>query len=91
MRPHTKFWPLRLPTSITLPETTLGFNLDVTAARYPHKDAIRFFGASLTYSELKRQVDALAGWLQRAANVAPGDRVLVYLQNSPQLVTIHDG
>jgi fatty-acyl-CoA synthase len=86
MRPHSKFWPLRLPTSVTPPETTLVFNLDVTAARYPDKDAIRFFGASLTYAELKRQVEMLAGWLQRVANVAPGDRVLLYLQNSPQHV-----
>ena len=86
MRPHTKFWPLRLPKSITLPETTLVFNLDVTAVRYPEKDAIRFFGARLSYAELKRQVDAVAGWLQRVANIAPGDRVLLYLQNSPQHV-----
>jgi fatty-acyl-CoA synthase len=86
MRPHSKFWPLRLPPSITLPETTLVFNLDVTAARYPNKDAIRFFGANLTYTELKRQADAIAGWLQRVANVAPGDRVLLYMQNSPQHV-----
>ena len=86
MRPHWKFWPLRLPKSITLPETTLVFNLDVSATRYPNKDAIRFFGAGLTYAELKRQVDALAGWLQRVANVARGDRVLLYVQNSPQHV-----
>jgi fatty-acyl-CoA synthase len=86
MRPHSKFWPLRLPKSITLPETTLVFNLDVTATRFPNKDAIRFFGAGLTYAELKRQADAMAGWLQRVANVAPGDRVLLYLQNSPQHV-----
>jgi fatty-acyl-CoA synthase len=86
MRPHSKFWPLRLPRSITTPETTLVFNLDVTAARYPDKDAIRFFGANLTYSGLKRQVEAIAGWLQHVAKVAPGDRVLLYLQNSPQHV-----
>ena len=86
MRPHWKFWPLRLPRSITLPETTLHFNLDVTATRYPNKDAIRFFGAGLAYAELKRQADALAGWLQRVANVARGDRVLLYVQNSPQHV-----
>ncbi len=86
MRPHEKFWPLRLPTRITTPETTLVFNLDVTAARYPHKDAIRFFGAALTYAEMKRQMECVAGWLQRAAGVAAGDRVLLYLQNSPQHV-----
>jgi fatty-acyl-CoA synthase len=86
MPPHSKFWPLRLPTRITLPETTLVFNLNVTAARYPDKDAIVFFGARLTYTQMKRQVEALAGWLQRIAGVVVGDRVLLYLQNSPQHV-----
>jgi fatty-acyl-CoA synthase len=86
MRPHEKFWPTRLPPRLTLPETTLVYNLEVSATRYPHKDAIRFFGRRLTYAELKRQVDALAGWLQRVAGVAAGDRVLLYLQNSPQFV-----
>ncbi|MCX8005936.1 MAG: long-chain fatty acid--CoA ligase [Burkholderiaceae bacterium] len=86
MRPHQRFWPNRLPPSLTLPETTLVDNLEVSARRYPQKDAIRFFGQALTYAELKRQVDALAGWLQRAAGVAAGDRVLLYLQNAPQFV-----
>jgi len=86
LRPHSKFWPLRLPTAITTPETTLFFNLEVTATRYPGKDAIRFFGANLTYAELRRQAESIAGWLQRVAEVQPGDRVLLYLQNSPQHV-----
>jgi fatty-acyl-CoA synthase len=86
MRPHTKFWPLRLPPRITLPETTLVYNLEVTATRYPDKDAIRFFGANLTYGQMKRQVEAIAGWLQKGAGIEPGDRVILYLQNSPQHV-----
>lgn len=86
MRPHQKFWPTRLPPALTLPDTTLVYNLEATATRYPHKDAIRFFGKRLSYAELKRQVDALAGWLQRAAGVTAGDRVLLFMQNSPQFV-----
>jgi fatty-acyl-CoA synthase len=86
MRPHLKFWPRRLPTELTLPETTLYYNLEVAAARYPGKAAIRFFGASVSYAELKMQADAIAGWLQRVAGVARGDRVLLYLQNCPQHV-----
>ncbi|HXF47138.1 MAG TPA: long-chain fatty acid--CoA ligase [Burkholderiaceae bacterium] len=86
MRPHERFWPARLPPRLTLPETTLVYNLEVSATRYPDKDAIRFFGRRFTYAELKRQADALAGWLQRAAGVAAGDRVLLYMQNAPQFV-----
>ena len=36
--------------------------------------------------ELKREVDALAGFLQQRCGVARGDRVLLYVQNSPQFV-----
>ncbi|MBA4175476.1 MAG: long-chain fatty acid--CoA ligase [Leptothrix sp. (in: Bacteria)] len=82
-RPHAAAWPRRLPTSVVLPETTLWFNLEVSARRYPDKRVCLFFGAALTYRELHRQAEALAGWLQ-AQGVQRGDRVLVYLQNCPQ-------
>src|ERR1043165_7763095 len=82
-RPHLKHWPRRLPLELTVPETTLWFNLEVSAARYPHKVAAWFLGQPMTYAELKAQAEALAGWLQ-AQGVARGDRVALYLQNCPQ-------
>jgi fatty-acyl-CoA synthase len=85
-RPHLRYWPKRLPTALTLPDTTLVFNLEVSATRFPRKEAIRFFGATLGYAALWRQVQQLAGWLQREADVARGDRVLLYTQNCPQHV-----
>ncbi|WP_142811282.1 acetoacetate--CoA ligase [Tepidiphilus olei] len=42
-------------------------------------------GGELSWSELQRQVAALAAWL-RAAGVRPGDRVAAYLPNVPQTV-----
>ena len=41
--------------------------------------------APLSYAELQRQAEALAGWLQ-ARGVQAGDRVLLFLQNCPQYV-----
>jgi fatty-acyl-CoA synthase len=70
---------------LLLPETSLWFNLEVTATRYPEKDAYRFFGQALSFAELKRQAEALAGWLQ-AHGVGKGDRVIVFMQNCPQFV-----
>jgi fatty-acyl-CoA synthase len=84
-RPHLKHWPRRLPQQLEVPETTLWFNLEVAAARYPRKAAQVFFGRALSYAELKRQAETLAGWLQ-AQGVGPGDRVALYLQNCPQYV-----
>ncbi len=85
-RPHAAAWPARLPHALVLPETTLWFNLEVTAQRYPHKAAYVFFGQPLTFSHLHQQAEALAGWLQQQG-VAKGDRVLLFMQNCPQFVT----
>jgi fatty-acyl-CoA synthase len=85
-RPHAAAWPARLPHSLVLPDTTLWFNLEVTAQRYPHKAAYVFFGQPLTFNQLHQQAQALAGWLQQQG-VAKGDRVLLFMQNCPQFVT----
>ena len=82
-RPHLAIWPSRLPESLVIPETSLWFNLDVTARRYPHKAAYVFLGRTLSFGELHAQALALAGWLQ-SRGVKKGDRVLLYLQNCPQ-------
>jgi fatty-acyl-CoA synthase len=83
--PHLAHWPQRLPRRLVLPETTLWFNLEVSARRYPHKTAYQFFGQCVSFAELKAQAEALAGWLQ-AQGVSKGDRVLLYMQNCPQYV-----
>ena len=49
-RPHHAIWPKRLPRTLQLPETSLWFNLEVSARRYPHKPAYLFFGQPLTYA-----------------------------------------
>ena len=88
-RPHQAIWPRRLPRALVLPETSLWFNLEVTATRYPHKAAYSFLGRALSFGDLKRQAEALAGWLQ-AHGVAKGDRVAVFMQNCPQFtVAVH--
>ncbi|MEK8049135.1 long-chain fatty acid--CoA ligase [Ideonella sp. DXS22W] len=84
-RPHEAIWPKRLPRQLVLPETSLWFNLEVSARRYPNKPAYLFFGQPLAFGDLKRQAEALAGWLQ-AHGVGKGDRVAVFMQNCPQFV-----
>ncbi len=86
--PHdrtTDYWPPRLPRELVLPQTTLWFNLEVSARRYPHKPAYVFFGRTLSFVQLHDQALALAGWLQ-AHGVCKGDRVLIFMQNCPQFV-----
>ena len=52
-------WPQGLSRSTQLPQTSLYFNLEVSAARYPDKPAIHFYGSTIRYARLKREVDAL--------------------------------
>ena len=87
-RPHHKFWPKRLPHSLTPPQTPLWDNLAISARRYPDKAAIVFFGRIFTYAGLVQQAERLAARLY-ALGVRKGDRVILDMQNCPQLVIAH--
>jgi fatty-acyl-CoA synthase len=84
-RPHHKIWPRRLPRQLEVPATSLWFNLEVAARRFPDKPAYVFFGRQTRFAELQRQAEAVAGWLE-SLGVQAGDRVGIYLQNCPQFV-----
>jgi len=83
---HYKFWPPGLPHDMPMPQTSLYANLEATAKRFPDKAAVIYYGTTLTYGAFKRDVDALAGFLQQRAGVKRGDRVLLFMQNSPQFI-----
>lgn len=83
---YLEHWPKHLPRDIVLPESTIWENLDITTRRYADRTAIKFFGNDISYRRLYDDVDALAGWLQQVGGVKKGDRVLLYMQNSPQFV-----
>ncbi|HEY9106402.1 MAG TPA: long-chain-fatty-acid--CoA ligase [Roseateles sp.] len=87
-RAHHAFWPARVPHAIEPPATALPDNLRVSVRRFPHRPALLFLGHTTTYAELAAQVDRLAAWLAQRG-VGKGDRVLVDLQNCPQLVIAH--
>ena len=87
-RAHQRIWPKRLPRALTVPATSLWFNLEVAARRYPDKMAYVFFGQALSFSALHAQALGLAGWLQ-SVGVQSGDRVALYMQNSPQFVAAY--
>jgi fatty-acyl-CoA synthase len=87
-RPHYKFWPARLPHSLVTPATSLWDNLDISARRYPDKPGLVFFGRTFSYTEMRRQAERLAARLH-ALGVRCGDRVMLDMQNCPQLVIAH--
>lgn len=87
-RPHHRFWPTRLPHRLSPPATSLWFNLEVSARRYPHKTALVFFDQVLTYRELFEQAERMAAHLHKQG-VQAGDRVILLMQNCPQWVVAH--
>jgi fatty-acyl-CoA synthase len=82
---HFEHWP-KISKSLKLPETSLYENLKVSAARYPDQSAISYYGNTISYKELDEEVNALAGFLQQKLGVTKGERVLLFMQNSPQFV-----
>ncbi|HVY80543.1 MAG TPA: long-chain fatty acid--CoA ligase [Steroidobacteraceae bacterium] len=83
---HTRFWPAHRPRNIHVPETSLWFNLATSAARFPQKTSLIFYDTELRYADVKSAAERLAGFLQHACGVRRGDRVALFLQNSPQFV-----
>jgi fatty-acyl-CoA synthase len=87
----SRYWPRHLPRQLVRPYTTISHNLELSAKRYPQHAAIRFFGTGLSYTEFLGEVERFAGWLTRRAGVKRGDRVVLYMQNSPQWLIAYYG
>jgi len=83
---HLPFWPDKLPRQLTLPKTSLYYNVEVSATRYPDKTFIRYYDTQITFSQFKDETLALAGYLETKCGVKKGDRVLLYMQNCPQFI-----
>src|SRR5262245_53250766 len=83
---HFAHWPPGQPRTLQLPGYSVYGNLAESAARHPQRTAIDYYGSHLSYAGLRREVDALAGFLQQRCGVQRGDRVLLYAQNSPQFI-----
>jgi fatty-acyl-CoA synthase len=88
MPAHYAFWPKRLPYQLTAPQTSLWMNLQISALRYPQKVALVFMGRTWTYSQLQFEAEKIASAL-RKMGVQKGDRVVLDMQNCPQLVITH--
>lgn len=81
---HLAHWPPGVPHHLPPLQHTLVDHLVASAGRFPDKPCVVFYGRALSYAEVLRQVQALAGHLEHSAGLRHGDRVLLVLQNSPQ-------
>lgn len=73
---------------LTYGDRTLPQMYEENLSRNANKPATRFFGRSLTYAELDKDVRRAAAGL-KAFGVRPGDRVAIMLPNCPQHVVAY--
>jgi fatty-acyl-CoA synthase len=83
---HFKFWPAHAQHHLVAPETNLFYNAEVSATRYPDKPYLVFYDTSITFAGFFDEAERIAGFLERECGVHKGDRVMLFMQNSPQFV-----
>jgi long-chain acyl-CoA synthetase len=74
-----------VPRTIAYPEMTVADLLRKSVTNFPNNPATVFFGATMTYAQLKRDVDRCATALT-ALGIKQGDRVAIDLPNCPQWI-----
>ena len=80
-----KSWPKGVPTIWEKPTETVAQKIFLWAQETPDHTALIYYGRRFSYQEL-------AQWVGRTANalittgINPGDRVLLFMQNTPQFV-----
>ena len=62
---HHAHWPPGLSRHLSAPQTSLYYNLAVSASRWPDKAALIYYDSVLSYAQFKCEVDALAAFLQQ--------------------------
>ncbi len=83
---HLEHWPPGVPMALPAPTAACGSAWLRPQRRTRARPALVLGDETMSYAELVRQAECLAGWLQRRAGVARGDRVLLWSQNSLQFV-----
>src|SRR3954452_15112865 len=84
-KPWVKFYQEGVPTSVAFEARPVFKLFDDAADRWPRRTALVFYGRNITYGELRDAADRLACALA-GQGVKKGDRVALYLVNSPQFV-----
>src|SRR5262249_43697459 len=86
-----KYWPASVDeASIRFPDEPLPALLARQSKRVPDRAALIFYGRVLTFRELDGAVSCFAGWLH-SRGIRAGDRVAIFLENSPQFAIAYYG
>jgi long-chain acyl-CoA synthetase len=88
--PWFKRYDKGVPRTIDYPAVPLYFFLEESARKYPDKPCSIFKGATISYKEMNLLTDKVAAALA-ALGVKKGDRVGVFMPNTPQFVMAYFG
>jgi len=84
-RPWLAHYGKDVPHDVQVPEENVCQAFDRATERAPQAPAVVFYGRSISYRELRDAADRLANALA-SQGVKKGDRVALYLLNSPQFI-----
>ncbi len=84
-RPWVRFYEPGVLPDVDIPLKSVPQAFDEAAGRFADKTALIFYGRAITYRELRESADRLACALARLG-LKKGERVALYLLNSPQFV-----
>jgi long-chain acyl-CoA synthetase len=89
-KPWLKFYPSGVPPTIELPEVPVTALFDRAAEKYGSRTALIFYGEDIKYRQLREAADRFAAALA-GLGVGKGQKVALYLLNSPQFVIAYLG
>jgi len=89
-RPWLKFYSEGVPANVEVPERSLPEVFDEVASKYSDKTAMIFYGNRISFRKLREDVDRFATALSELG-VEKGDKVALYLLNSPQFIIAYFG
>jgi long-chain acyl-CoA synthetase len=84
-KPWVKFYDPGTPATVDIPSKSLAQWFDATTDEYRNRTALIFYGKKISYATLREHTDRLATALS-ALGLKRGDKVALYLLNSPQFV-----
>ena len=84
-KPWQKYYQKGVPLTVEVPMKTVTQAFDEATERAPDRTAVVFYGREISYRELREATDRFACALA-GLGVKKGDRVALYLLNSPQFI-----
>jgi long-chain acyl-CoA synthetase len=84
-KPWLRYYQQGVPETVEVPLESIPQAFDKATERAPERRAVVFYGREISYRELREATDRLACALAELG-VRKGDRVALYLLNSPQFI-----